>query len=177
MSIYKNVRLRTAAKSLLDVDIPESAWKADFDIVDRYQCLGNELMRIALLGLAGFGFLIKEILPKDKPLAESCSLLMLIASLFIIACIACVLFHRFKSTECLYCQILIMRSLKRLENNHWNEVEIKQEKVFIESTRVNQRQDSFLAHCSLIAAAVCFVIALLFIMIVFHNVLSGQYNK
>jgi len=176
MSIFKNVRLRVAAKSLKDVDIPDSTWKADFDIVDRYQCLGNELMRIGLLGLAGFGFLIKEILPKGRPLTSTCSNFMLLASLLIVFCIVLILFHRFKSTNCLYCQILIMRSLKRLENSHWNEIEIEKEKDFIEKTRKIQRRVSMAAHCSLIIAAIFFAVGLLLIMLVFHNALAGNYG-
>jgi len=171
MNILKNVRLRAAAKSLADVEIDESVWKPDFDIVDRYQCLGDELIKFGLLSFAGFGFLIQEILPKGKPLPETCTTLMLIASLLIVGCVILALFHRFNSTECLYCQILIMRSLKRLENKHWSEIEIKQEKIFIEVTRVNQRKVSFSAHCCLVGSAISFAIGLLFTLFVFHNVL------
>ncbi len=65
MDMLKNIKLRPAAKTMSDVEVPDASWKPDFDFADRYQSFANELMRIALLGIAGHGFLIKEVHMKD----------------------------------------------------------------------------------------------------------------
>lgn len=142
---------------LKDVDIPEASWKADFDVVERYQSFANEMMRISLLGIAGYGFLIKEICMKDR---QFYSMLQVLKSSFGIGAICFLvtlifsLAHRFTSTACLYYQVQIMRGLKRLENPHWSDEEKKDELLFIENCRKRQREISNTSHYILITASV-----------------------
>lgn len=168
--MYKIVKNRVAAKSLADINIPDEVWKPDFDIVDRYQSFANELMRIDLLAIGGFGFLIKDVvLEKSNKLTSTCVYIMVVALICIVLSLAAVLCHRFFSTSCLYYQVLIMRSLKRLENAHWSETEIHDEKVFLAQARKNQTKQSAFSHLILMIAAISFIISLVLVMLVFYK--------
>jgi hypothetical protein len=168
--MYKIVKTRVAAKLIADVEIPEEVWKPDFDIVDRYQSFANELMRIDLLAIGGFGFLIKDIvLEKSSKLTFTCISMMIIALVCIILSLAAVLCHRFLSTSCLFYQVIIMRSLKRTENPHWSEDEINTEKIFLAKARKNQTLVSTLSRQILMTAVVTFIMSLILVMIVFYK--------
>ena len=172
MKINKDINKRQGAKKLNDVDIPEASWKADFDIVERYQSFSNEMMRISLLGIAGYGFLIKEICMKDSKFYSMLQILKSSFGIGIICLLVTLIFslaHRFTSTACLYHQIQIMRGLKRLENLHWSEEEKKDELLFIENCRKRQREISNYSHYILITASVGFVLGFLFIIISFYD--------
>jgi hypothetical protein len=43
------------------LDLPETEYKAEMDVAARYQAFTGELLRLALLGIAVFGFLYKEV--------------------------------------------------------------------------------------------------------------------
>lgn len=171
MNITNTVNLRTGAKSLKDVEIPDASWKPDFDLADRYQCFANELMRIALLGIAGYGFLIKELCGKGNRMESGLANCLWIGAVCLCLSLTLVLAHRFLSTSCLYCQILIMRSLKRLDNSHWTEVEKDNERKFLDNTRNAQKKKSKFSHFVLVSAATFFATGFIFVIAVFHNLL------
>jgi hypothetical protein len=176
MRVYNSVKNRAAAKSLLDVEIEDNTWKPDFDLADRYQSFANELMRIALLGIAGYGFLIKEICMKNDKyifMLANFRLHICIGVVFLIIALALILSHRFLSTSCLYRQILIMRSLKRLENGNWNEEEKSIERKFLAETREGQRKVSYNSDIILKFACVFFSLGFLFVVIVFYDFLTA----
>lgn len=175
LKINKDIKKRQGAKMLEDVNIPDASWKADFDIVDRYQSFANEMMRISLLGIAAYGFLIKEICMKDP---KFYSLLQILRS-SVGAGITCLfislvfsLAHRFLSTDCLYYQVQIMRGLKRLENSHWTDLEKKEECIFIEKCRSKQRNISNLSQYILLITSIGFVLGFVFIIISFYHFFS-----
>ena len=172
MDLIKSVKLRTAAKSIADVEIPDASWKPDFDIADRYQNFANELMRIALLGIAAYGFLIKEAYMKDPvhyPMSKEIANYLCLGSIALCISLILVLIHRFFSTACLYHQILIMRSLKRLENPHWTIEEKEQEKNFLAQARKYQMDKSRASYFILISASIFFALGFLFIIIIFYK--------
>ena len=172
--LLKEVKNRPAARFLNDVEIPADAWKPDFDLADRYQGFANELMRIALLGIGGYGFLIKEIISKNKPLCsfiKDSYVYLCIGAISLGICLVFVLAHRFYSTFCLYYQLLIVRSLKRFENSHWSDVEKEKERLFLKDTRDTQRQEAYLSRRILIGASVFFAIGFLFVVVVFVRIL------
>ncbi|MFM9948404.1 MAG: hypothetical protein ACKV1O_10740 [Saprospiraceae bacterium] len=172
MKIIREIKKRTGARKLLDVEIPDSSWKPDFDIVDRYQSIANEMMRISLLGIAGYGFLIKEICMKDPKFYSLLHVLKStvgIGSVCLLVCLAFSLAHRFFSTSCLYYQVQIMRGLKRLANNHWSEDEKAEELKFIGNVRRKQQEISNASHLILIVTSISFVLGFLFIILSFYD--------
>jgi hypothetical protein len=143
MGLLREIKHRKPARLLSDLDVPETVWKADFDIADRYQGFANEIMRIALLGIGGYGFLIKEMLTSSDSLCQTLirtnKLYVSMGAVSLGLSLILVLSHRFYSTVCLYYQLLIVRSLKRLENSQWSEEEKQTEEKFLKHTRDSQR--------------------------------------
>lgn len=164
---------RHPARSIDDMKIPDEAWKPDFEIADRYQTFSTEIMRVALLGIAGFGFLISEIAMKqyDKFCDKVASLAWL--EILAVSCLglslACALIHRFFSTSCLYYQVQIGRGLKRAENEskQWTETELENEKGFITKFRDEQRINSTKSHKILVTSAVLLAVGYVGIVIIF----------
>ena len=172
MNIEQSIRQRLGARAISDVEISDTLWKPDFDIADRYQNFANELMRIALLGIAAYGFLIKEVYMKDvvfqaRIIEDIRYFIMGSAALGISLSLA--LAHRFLSTSCLYYQVLIMRSLKRLENAHWTNDEKEREKIFLADMRIAQRRKSRLGHIILISSSIFFAVGFLFAIFTFYT--------
>ncbi|MGA3213298.1 MAG: hypothetical protein ABSD20_18495, partial [Terriglobales bacterium] len=54
--------LKFPARCIEDIELPEQAFRADFELGERYQDFTKGLVRISLLGVAGYGFLIREVL-------------------------------------------------------------------------------------------------------------------
>jgi hypothetical protein len=177
MGVYRSVKDRLPAKFLSDIEINDSTWKPDFDLVDRYQNFANELMRISLLGIAGYGFLIKEICMKEskylRMLADFKMHICFGVSL-LIASLGLVLIHRFLSTSCLYRQVLIMRSLKRISNDNWSDEEKEMERKFLATTRAGQRLASYRSDIILKCSCLCFGLGFLCVIIVFYDFLNAM---
>jgi hypothetical protein len=62
-------------------DLNENQYRAELELVDRYQSFVAELLRLSLLGIAAFGFLYKTILgdPQATKLLENIDLAIEIA--------------------------------------------------------------------------------------------------
>lgn len=52
---------RIPARTLADIKLDDNVFKADFEITDKYQAFSAELLRLALLGIAGYGFLLSQL--------------------------------------------------------------------------------------------------------------------
>ncbi|MFL6260062.1 MAG: hypothetical protein ACJ76Y_10145 [Thermoanaerobaculia bacterium] len=154
---------RIPARSLSDIDLPESLFKADFELTDRYQAFSTELVRLALLGIAGYGFLISEVLVKSEGgtsnlsrLAEHPKSLGLgVVLLGLSAALA--LAHRFFSTGCLARQIKILRTLKRAGNPQWTEQERELDQVLLKKEREDQIRILHICNRVLLTAAALLV--------------------
>jgi len=48
-------------RTRIGIKLDESRFKPDIDLLDRYLAYSAELLRLALLGMAGYAFLLKEI--------------------------------------------------------------------------------------------------------------------
>ncbi|MDP2824193.1 MAG: hypothetical protein Q8O52_16135 [Sulfuritalea sp.] len=102
--------MRTLAKKYLGgLPIEENAYKVDLAVLERYQSFSSELLRLSLLGIAGYGFLIANVIFKAGPdnkyiflerFANSKYLLAAGAIALGISAVAA-LGHRYFSTDCL----------------------------------------------------------------------------
>ena len=175
MGLLREIKRRKPARLLSDLDVPETVWKADFDIADRYQGFANEIMRIALLGIGGYGFLIKELLTSSNGLCQTLirgnKIYVSMGAVSLGLSFILVLSHRFYSAVCLYYQLLIVRSLKRLENSQWSEEEKQTEQRFLKHTRDSQRYRAILSRRLLIGSAIFFGAGFLFVIVVFLRML------
>jgi hypothetical protein len=68
------------ATRLSDIELPEAAYKADFELGSRYGDFVKEMVRLSLLGIAGYGFLVKVILTPVGLRDLSVATLILMAS-------------------------------------------------------------------------------------------------
>ena len=116
---------RLPARALDDISLTENEFRADFEITDKSQVFSAEIVRLSLLGIAGYGFLLANVaMNAQSPpgslerLAEDSRLLGTgVVSLGLST--ACSLAHRFFSTGCPNHQLTILRLLKRRTNEGW----------------------------------------------------------
>jgi len=101
-------------KTRIGIRIDDRRFKPDMDLLDRYVAYSAELLRLALLGMAGYGFLLKEAFSASGAGALSASLhktrwslIVGIISLGISAAIA--LQHRIYATDVVACIIANLR--------------------------------------------------------------------
>jgi hypothetical protein len=98
------LRDTTCCPKFLFAEIEEKTYQAELALLDRYQTFSAEILRIALLGLAAFGYLFKEMLLKIDWKQASClprvsKVLMSFSIAMFGVSAACALAHRFFSTE------------------------------------------------------------------------------
>ncbi len=107
----------SAKKSLALEVMPDGTFNHDLEVSDRYQSYSAEILRLALLGIAGIGFLVINILLKDS--SKGASLTNITSPSFrkflslSLCCLglsaACALLHRFLSTRSLSRHLLCLR--------------------------------------------------------------------
>jgi hypothetical protein len=103
--------------SLGSIETSDKTYSNDVIVSDRYQTFSAELLRLSLLGIAGIGFLVVNILLKDesRELVKYKSFMgFLSASLvFLGLSAASALLHRWLSTDSLAEHLLLIRLEKR----------------------------------------------------------------
>jgi hypothetical protein len=147
---------RLAARSLADISLAEEAYQADFQIADKYQGFSSELVRLSLLGIAGYGFLFAQLPPESAAaafLGELKRSLPLLTTGIICLGVAsgAALAHRFFSTDCLTHQVTILRLLRRGENAEYTSEEKVENTTLLETERRDQQAD--LRRCRLLIVA------------------------
>ena len=104
------------AMSLGLVVLPERTVDRDFAISEGYQSFSGELLRLALLGIAGIGFLLVQLDPgtKETPSVIRANLgtiqvPLYVALLCFALCSATALAHRYCSADGLACHVKYLR--------------------------------------------------------------------
>jgi|ERR1017187_97678 hypothetical protein len=115
-----------AAKTIADLELDEKMYKPDFEITEKFQGFSKELVRISLLGLGVYGFLIK-LGTEEKGTAQKFLMALqqhkFLAGTGVAAfalCAGCALFHGYETARCLAYQLIIARYLNRLEGDRWS---------------------------------------------------------
>lgn len=97
-------------KYLSEVAVPKETYEIDLAVLDRYQSFSAELLRLALLGLAGYGFLIANVVFKATGHSDSLAFygafssaryVLAVGVLSLALAAACALGHRYFSTDCI----------------------------------------------------------------------------
>lgn len=109
-------------KYLGGLELSEDIYKVDLAVLDRYQSFSSELLRLSLLGIAGYGFLLSNTVLKPKsdigPLLPASAwyaidyLLPLGVVMFGFSA-ASALGHRYFSTDCMSHYVRRIRLLKK----------------------------------------------------------------
>jgi hypothetical protein len=129
-----------AARSTEDISVKEDTYKADFDLAAKFQAFSKELVRISLLGLAAFGFLIKIAVDRTELLSalRRQSVPAVIGVSAFALCAASALLHGYLGSKCLYYQLNILRHLQRLGSDRWNDHDKKISLDFVANQRRKQ---------------------------------------
>jgi len=157
------------ARSIEDLELDDKVYKPDLEITDRFQGFSKELVRISLLGLGLYGFLIKMAADeqRDKPfLWEALRRHPTLAATGVVAfalCAACALFNGYLANKCLAHQLVISRYFGRLKGDRWDKDAKESFRKIIQERQNAQRlvlrigtSLLFLATLALIAGAVLF---------------------
>lgn len=108
-------------KYLSEVPVSKETYEIDLAVLDRYQSFSAELLRLALLGLAGYGFLIVNVVLKAPGASGSLTSIaaysiryaLAVGAVSLAASAMCALGHRYFSTDALTHHVRRLRLRKR----------------------------------------------------------------
>jgi hypothetical protein len=135
-----------AARSMQDLALEDDITRPDFELGRRDFDLSKELTRLSLLGIAGYGFLIKEVALKGDValpfLGAMVSAKWITATGVISLGVAAAssLYLAQAATHCLDMQVEICRLLQRRSNDGWTPEERLQNDRDLEAQRFEQRR-------------------------------------
>lgn len=116
--------MRTFRKKYFSyIDVDEAIYKADFQILDKYQGVSAEIVRLSLAGIAIYGFMLSNVVLKQETKAAALETFKHDHNLFnagilcLLAATACSLAHKHFSTDCMTHHIRGLRSKEK-----WNTV-------------------------------------------------------
>jgi hypothetical protein len=141
----KNEHSPFPAKSLADICINKEAYSADLELATRSQNFTKELVRISLLGLGAYGFLLKAATGEhgSMHIVGEALLNHYLITLIGIAgfgfCAGSALFHGYLEVKCMHYQLTILRYFGRLEGDRWHETEKDLFRKVIEEKQKSQR--------------------------------------
>lgn len=166
------------SKYLSDIPIKEDNFKADFNVLEKYQEFSSEILRLSLLGLAIYGFLLTDVIFKItkndtfiflKPFFDNKAIFITGAVALIMAAL-CALGHRYFSTDCMTHFIRGLRLKMRFSElkEESNGEEDSSEKAELEKKIENENAsfESDLSKCKwlLIGAGGSFILGIFFVI-------------
>jgi hypothetical protein len=96
-------------RSLGEISLPEAV-RTDADMLKRYVAFSAEVVRLALAGIGGIGFLIGHAEASNVPLPR---LAVTASIVFLAAAIAAGLAHRYVATDAFACHVRLLRLVRR----------------------------------------------------------------
>jgi hypothetical protein len=99
------------------VVLPAGTIDRDFSIADGYRSFSAELLRLALLGIAGVGFLLVRLQPESSDAATASRHVAALTPWVHVAlgsfavCVAAALAHRYCASDSLTCHVVYLRRL------------------------------------------------------------------
>ncbi len=103
------------ARSLIGVPVDAQAYRVDLELQDRYTAYSAEILRLALLGIAGYGFLLKDVILADRAAGSFAQRAHAVGPLLVggVVCLglaaALALQHRLFATGCVACIVAFLR--------------------------------------------------------------------
>ena len=165
---------RLSARSIKDYEIPAAAFDADADHAKRAEDSTIELSRLSLLGIAGYGFLLKEMAMANSAGLVACQkyagCILAGAGLLGVAT-AFALWTRELSVRCSALQILILRTVVKLGNGGWSNAETATLNDELHNYRRNQKDKLDKARHCLLVAHLALIAGTIFTVISFGLVL------
>jgi hypothetical protein len=144
-----------SARSIKDFAIPNEVINPDSELAKRAEDSAMELSRLSLLGIAGYGFLLKEMAMTNSSGLEACqkyAACILLGAVLLGIATSCALATRELSIRCSVIQIAILRTVVKLENGGWSTRETATLNDELRDYRSNQKDKLDKArHCLWIA--------------------------
>jgi hypothetical protein len=116
---------RLPSQSIEDFKLAEDCYKPDFEISERFEKFAIEIERLSLLGIGAYGFFLTTF-AFDKGHStpyldqlKSHPLLLGFGVIVFAFAAALALYSTYLSSECLGCQLDIVRMFNRLESHRW----------------------------------------------------------
>lgn len=106
-------------KYLSDTPLPRESYEIDLEVLDRYQSFSAELLRVSLLGLTGYGFLITTAAGSGvaAPI-HTVRYSLAIGAVLLAAAAACALGHRYFSTDAIAHHVRRLRLQRFIDEHH-----------------------------------------------------------
>lgn len=159
--IIKNVVLATRLRkseeldlNLGSVEINETQIKYDFELLDRYQSFSSEILRLSLIGIGVYAFLLKEANGIFRSIADQSSVRYFsVASIvsFTIA-VAFTLVHRYYSSDCMAYHLRYLRIKKLLKTSLEDVSRDKLDKAEAEQKAEKSDRNAILQLCEVTIA-------------------------
>jgi len=96
--------MKQKTPSLIGFPIDDKSYKVALELQDRYTAYSSEILRLALLGIAGYGFLLKDIVFANQttlaPRFQDVRLLLIIGAISLVISAILALQHRVSATDC-----------------------------------------------------------------------------
>ena len=100
-------------QNMINHDVPETSYKADSEICDRYISFSSELLRLSLIAIGGYGTLVTIFLKGNAPAlaAFRSSWGLFISVLLFSACAGSTLIHRFFASDSMAWYLSYLRAI------------------------------------------------------------------
>lgn len=166
-------------KYLSEIPLEGNSYQVDLEVLDRYQSFSAELLRLALLCLAGFGFLISNVVFERTDTGASAALLarcrdtqpiLSLGALSLAAAAMCALGHRYFSTDSMAHHVRRLRLTRRLAELPASERDELERIVGVESASL--RKDLDRCRKLLVGAIVMLVVGTLCAAVTFAVTVS-----
>jgi hypothetical protein len=157
-----------------DYAIPADAINADSEHAQRAADSAMELSRLSLIGIAGYGFLLKEMAMANSSGLLACqkyAACILAGIFFLGVATSCALYTRELTIRCSAIQIDILRTVTKLDNGDWSSANEKLLREDLETYRANQRHKLDRARHLLLSAHLALVAGTIFTVLSFGLVL------
>jgi hypothetical protein len=142
--------MKEKIQSLIGFPIDEKSYKVDLELQDRYTAYSSEILRLALLGIAGYGFLLKDIVLANQttlgPRIHTIWPLLIIGAISLGLSAILALQHRVCATDCVSS---IAAFIRKSASGRESEAEIDRDKL-----RTTLKRAAFLLRTSAILLAI-----------------------
>jgi hypothetical protein len=169
---------RRHPRTVEEIHLDDGIFRADLELNDRSQMFATEMVRLALLALAGLGFLVVNVALSDQQGSlgggdlRALSPWLMGAVVGLVCALGFALFHRFYSTDYVTHHIVVVRLLKQLASAGYsaNEQDEMRRKLSREKAReeVDMRMERLLNRL----AAVALIVGTAFIAILLTRIVT-----
>jgi len=175
--------MRTLSEKYLGgLKLDEDIYKVDLAVLDRYQAFSSELLRLSLLGIAGYGFLITNVFLKSSggsggfaaQVPRYVMNIALPAGAVVLALSAMTaLGHRYFSTDCITHYVRRLRLLKKKDDMPEDEPQREIIAKIIDVEEMSLENDLKRCKWLLIASSIFLLLGAAFVAWAFAATLSA----